>query len=205
MGLYAKYILPRIINFTCSLGPAMRQREKVVPLAQCRVLEVGIGSGLNLPFYDPAKVSRLWGLDPSVEMWNIRDKRRGTLGFDVEFIEGSAEEIPLEVGSIDTVVVTYSFCTIPDVIGSLVDIRCVLRPGGEFPFCEHGAASDESIRKWQNRLTTLWKRMGGGCHLNRPIALLLERGGFQIRNMETMYLPGWKPVSFNYWGTAVPT
>jgi len=203
MGLYVKYVLPKVVNFTCGTKPVMRQREKVVPLARGKVLELGIGSGLNLPFYDPAKVSHVWGLDPSAETWRIGQRRRGALGFDVEFIEGSAEKIPLDSGSADTVVVTYALCTIPDVARSLADIRRVLRPDGELIFCEHGAAPDENVRRWQDRLNPLWKRLGGGCNLNRQIPLLLEQGGFTIRTMDTMYIPGWKPVCFNYWGTAV--
>lgn len=203
MGVYAKYILPKIVHFTCSMTPIMRQREKVVPLATGRVLEVGIGSGLNLPFYDPNKVSHVWGLDPFAEMWNIREKQASALGFRVEFIEGSAEEIPLDTGSADTVVITYTLCTIPDVFPSLGEIRRVLRLGGKLVFCEHGAAPDASVRRWQDRLNPLWKRLGGGCNLNRPIPLLLEQGGFKIRSMDTMYIPGWKPASFNYWGSAV--
>jgi len=203
VGLYAKYVIPRIVNFTCRAKPITRQRAKVVPLANGRVLELGIGSGLNLPFYDRAKVSHVWGLDPSAETWRIGQRQRSTLGFDVEFIEGSAEKIPLDSGSADTVVVTYTLCTIPDVARCLADIRRVLRPEGELIFCEHGAAPDESVRRWQNRLNPLWRRIGGGCNLNREIPLLLEQAGFTIRTLETMYIPGWRPACFNYWGTAV--
>ena len=203
MGIYSRHILPKVVHFTCSLKPTMRQREKVVPLAKGRVLEIGIGSGLNLRFYDPAKVDRLWGLDPSVEMWNIA-KKRAPSTVEIEFIESSADAIPLDRGDIDTVVITYTLCTIPDAVRSLVDIRRVLRPDGTLLFCEHGAAPDENVRRWQDRLNPIWNRFGGGCNLNRPIPTLLEQGGFKMRNLETMYLPGWKPASFNYWGAAVP-
>jgi len=203
MGFYARRILPRIVHFTCSMKPAMRQREKVVPLARGRVLEIGIGSGLNLPFYDPNRVSCLWGLDPSAETWNYGRKARVEPGFHVEFVEGSAEAIPLDAGSVDTVVITYTLCTIPDAVRAVEEVRRVLRTGGELLFCEHGAAPDESVRKWQDRLNPLWSLVGGGCNMNRPIPVLLERGGMRIRNMDTMYLPGWKPASFNYWGAAV--
>jgi len=204
MGIYDKYILPKVVHFTCSLKPNMRQREKVVPLARGRVLEVGVGSGLNFPFYDPNKVTRVWGLDPSVEMLEIAEQSVESLKFDVEFIDRPADEIPLEDGSADTVLVTYSLCTIPETDPALREMARVLKTGGELIFCEHGIAPDASVRRWQERLNPLWKRFGGGCNLNRPIPELIEAGGFRIKDMETMYVPGWRPASFNYWGSAVP-
>jgi SAM-dependent methyltransferase len=157
-----------------------------VPLAEGRVLEVGIGSGLNLPFYAPGKVRHLWGLDPSKEVWAL-----------------AAEEIPLDDNSADTVLVTYTLCTISGILAALGEMRRVLKQGGRLIFCEHGAAPDEGVRRWQNRLNPIWKRVAGGCNLNLPIPSVLERAGFKIREMDTMYLPGWKPVCFNYWGTAI--
>lgn len=204
MGLYSRYILPRVIHFTCGLKPNMRQREKVVPRARGRVLEIGIGSGLNLPYYDSAKVSKVWGLDPSPEMTQMARRIAGSLPFEVEFIGVPGDEIPLEDNSVDTVVVTYTLCTIPDTTPALRQMSRVLRPGGELIFCEHGAAPDASVRRWQDRLNPIWKRLGGGCNLNRPIPTLIEAGGFQIKSLDTMYIPGWRPASFNYWGTAVP-
>jgi SAM-dependent methyltransferase len=202
-GLYARHVLPRLVSFACSRPPTMRQREKIVPRARGRVLEVGIGPGLNLPFYDPARVRRLWGLDPSVEMTARADGRRRDVDFEVELIEGRAEEIPLEDASVDTILATYTLCTIADVVTALSSMRRVLHPRGELLFCEHGAAPDTSVRRWQNRLNPLWRRLGGGCNLNRPIPALLERGGFRIREMDARYLPGWRPGSFNYLGAAV--
>lgn len=204
MGLYSRHILPRVIHFTCGLKPNMRQREKVVPHARGRVLEVGIGSGLNLPFYDPANVSKVWGLDPAPEMTRIAEKAAHSLPFEVEFIGLPGDEIPLEDCSVDTVVVTYTLCTIPDTSAALRQMRRVLRPGGELLFCEHGAAPDARVRRWQDRLNPLWKRVGGGCNLNRPIPALIEAGGFRIKSLDTMYIPGWRPASFNFWGIAVP-
>lgn len=204
MGLYSRYILPKVVHFTCGLKPSMRQREKVVPRARGRVLEVGIGSGLNLPFYDPAKVTKVWGLDPSLEMTRMAERIAGAVRFDVEFISLPGDEIPLADDSVDTVLVTYTLCTIPETILALRQMRRVLRSDGELIFCEHGAAPDANVRRWQNRLTPLWRRLGGGCHLNRPIPALIEAGGFRITSLDTMYIPGWRPASFNYWGTAVP-
>ena len=203
MGLYERFLLPKVVNFTCSMKPNMRQRAKVVPLASGSVLEVGFGSGLNLPFYDSTKVQRVWALDPSAEMWAIAEGRvRGT-GFPVEFLKAPAEQIPLANESADTVLVTYTLCTLPDVRRALGEMARVLKPGGELVFCEHGAAPDESVRRWQNRLNPVWKALGGGCNLNRPIPSLIEEAGFRMRELSSMYIPGWKPASFNYWGCAL--
>jgi len=184
----------------------MRQRDKVVPLAQGSVLEVGLGSGLNLPYYDVSKVSKLWGLEPSPEMIRMAKKRARSVDFEVEFIDLPGEAIPLETDSIDTVLVTYTLCTIFDVDRAIQEMARVLKPSGELVFCEHGAAPDASVRRWQNRINPLWKCVGGGCHLNRDIPTLIEQGGFRINEMEAMYIPGWRPASYNYWGTAtLPT
>lgn len=204
MGLYDKYILPKVVHFTCAQKPNMRQREKVVPRVHGRVLEIGVGSGLNFPFYDTEKVTKLWGLDPSDEMLRMAERRAGSLPFEVEFITESAEAIPLEDDSADTVLVTYSLCTIPQTTPALQEMRRVLEPGGELIFCEHGAAPDPGVRRWQDRLNPIWKWFGGGCNLNRPIPALIEQNGFQIKALEAMYIPGWRPASFNYWGAAVP-
>lgn len=204
MGLYDKYILPRVIHFVCGLKPTMRQRQKVVPLARGRVLEVGIGSGLNLPFYDASNVSKVWGLDPSAEMTQIATQAADSVPFEVEILGLPGDEIPLDDKSVDTALVTYTLCTIPETTAALQQVRRVLRPGGELIFCEHGAAPDAGVRRWQDRLNPMWKRLGGGCNLNRSIPTLIEAGGFQIKNLESMYIPGWRPASFNYWGVAVP-
>lgn len=203
MGLYGKYILPHITEFLCSGKPIRYQRKKVVPLAKGRVLEIGIGSGLNLQFYDSSNVEYIWGLDPSAEMRKLAEKRVKNIQFEVEFIGLSGDEIPLESNSVNTVLVTYTLCTIPDVAQALSEMSRVLMPGGELIFCEHGLAPDEDVRRWQNRINPIWKRMGGGCNLNRPIPNLIEQGGFKINSIETMYIPGWKPACFNYWGSAV--
>lgn len=204
MGLYSKYVLPSLVHMACSAKPSMRQREKVVPLAEGRVLEIGIGSGLNLPYYDASKVTRLWGLDPSPELTKRARVAAGSVDFDVEFIDLPGDQIPLDRGSVDTVLVTYTLCTIPETESALVEMSRVLKVGGRLIFCEHGQAPDASVRRWQDRLNPIWRRLGGGCNLNRPIPALIEGGGFRIRDLETMYIPGWRPGSFNYWGTATP-
>lgn len=204
MGLYSRYVLPQLIHCTCGLKPMARQRQKVVPQAHGRVLEVGIGSGLNLPFYEASKVEKVWGLDPAPEMTRMAQEAAKSVPFEVEILGLPGEQIPLDDASVDSVVITYTLCTIPDGLAALDQIRRVLKPGGELIFCEHGAAPDDSVLRWQNRVNPVWKLLAGGCHLNRAIPKLLEDGGFEIRHLETMYLPGWRPASFNYWGTAVP-
>lgn len=205
MNLYDRFILPRVVHFTCSRNPNMRQRAKIVPAASGEVLEVGFGSGLNLPFYNSTMVRHLWALDPSQEMWALAQQKAQRAPFPVEFLKASAEDVPLADGSVDTVVITYTLCTVPDVPRALAQVARVLRADGRLLFCEHGLAPDERTRRWQNRLNPLWKRLGGGCHLNRDIPALLRGGGFQAIEISTMYIPGWRPASFNYWGKAIPS
>lgn len=203
MGFYDKHILPHFINCACAAKPIMKQREKVVPLARGTVLEIGIGTGLNLPFYDAGKVTRLIGLDPSEASWELARKRAANLEFGVEFIGLPGEEIPLEDASVDTVLVTFALCTIPDPVSALHGMARVLRPGGHLLFCEHGRAPDPRVRAWQDRLNPLWRKMAGGCHLNRDIPQLLSAGGFSASALHTGYLPGTpRFAGFNYWGSA---
>ena len=202
MSLYARHILPRLIDFTCGLKPTMRQRAKLVPQARGRVLEMGVGSGLNLPYYVAARVTQLHALDPSPELWRLAAERVDRARIAVEYLEAGAEAVPLGDRSVDTVVITYTLCTLPDVAGALAEARRVLRPGGRLLFCEHGAAPDHGVRRWQNRLNPAWRRLAGGCHLNRDAPALIEQAGFRITALDSMYLPGWRPASFNVWGSA---
>ena len=202
MGFYDKYLLPRLVHLTCGLNPAMKQRQKVVPLAVGDVLEIGIGSGLNIPYYDRDRVRLLWGLDPSPELWSIARRNAAEFHLEAEYIESGAESIPLENDTADTVVMTYTLCTIPDPRRALDEIRRVLKPNGKLLFCEHGRAPDMDVERWQNRLNPLWSKLAGGCNLNRPIPDLLEQAGFRSADLQTMYIPGWKPACFNYWGSA---
>jgi len=203
MGLYDRYILPPLINLACSSKPNMKQREKVVPLAEGEVLEIGMGSGLNLPFYDTRKVRKLWGLEPSEGMRKLARKKLLGSELEVEMIDLPGEEIPLDANSVDTVVVTYTLCTIPDPQRALRGAQRVLRPGGKLLFCEHGVAPDEDVRRWQDRLNPIWRRFSGGCDINRDIPALLESSSFRIVVDERMYIPGVKIASYNYWGRAV--
>jgi len=202
MNVYDEYCLPHLIHCACGLKVIQRQREKVVPLADGRVLEVGMGSALNIPFYDPDKVEFVWGLEPSRAMRKKARKNLSRAPFDVRLLDLPGEEIPLDDDSVDTVLLTYTLCTIPDWRSAMQQMRRVLRPGGKLIFCEHGVAPDEQVRKWQDRVNPLWKKIAGGCNLNRPIPEYIEAGGFSIQSLETGYLPGPKFAAFNYWGVA---
>lgn len=203
MGLYEKYLLPPLLTKVMSAKPITYQRKKVVPLAEGRVLEIGIGAGHNIPFYNRAKVSSVIGLEPSHAMRVRAEAGAKEAGLPVEFIELEAEAIPLADKSVDTVLVTYTLCTIPDALAALSGMGRVLKPGGKLIFCEHGKAPDEGVRKWQSRIEPVWRRIAGGCHLTRDIPHLLHEGGFSIDKMETMYLPSTpRFAGFNYWGVA---
>jgi ubiquinone/menaquinone biosynthesis C-methylase UbiE len=203
MGLYDHYILPRLLNAAMSAKPIRYQRKKVVPRAEGRVLEVGFGAGHNLPFYDAAKVTHLWALEPSSEMRERAAERVAESPLEIEFIDLPGEQIPLEAEAADTILITYTLCTIPDVMTALGEMRRVLKPSGRMIFCEHGEAPDENVRRWQRRLTPAWKAIGGGCHVGRPIPKLIADSGFEVEDMQTMYLPGTpRFAGFNYWGQA---
>jgi ubiquinone/menaquinone biosynthesis C-methylase UbiE len=203
MGFYSRHVLPRLLNGAMSAKPIRYQRKKVVPRAEGRVLEVGFGAGHNLPYYDASKVSHIWALEPAKEM---RDRARENVAaspIPLEFLDLPGEQIPLENEAADTVLITYTLCTIPDVMAALGQMRRVLKSSGRMIFCEHGEAPDEDVRKWQRRLTPAWKVIGGGCHVGRPIPKMIADGGFRIDDMQTMYLPGTpRFAGFNYWGSA---
>jgi ubiquinone/menaquinone biosynthesis C-methylase UbiE len=204
MGLYDRYILPVVLNAAMSTKPIRYQRKKVVPRAQGRVLEIGFGAGHNLPFYDASKVTHLWALEPSKEMRERAAERVSQSSIPLEFLDLPSEEIPLGNEEADTILITYTLCTIPDVTKALGEMRRVLKSGGKMIFCEHGEAPDADVRKWQERLTPAWKFIGGGCHVGRPIPKMIIDSGFRIEGMETMYLPGTpRFAGFNYWGDAV--
>ena len=202
-GFYARYILPRCLDKACAIGPIEKQRAKIVPLAKGDVLEIGIGSGLNLPHYDASKVTSITGVDPDDHIWARSKTRRGAVSFPVHRIGLSGEDIPRDSNSADTVVVTYSLCTIPDPVAALKEMRRILKPGGEILFCEHGQAPDQKISKWQNRMDPFWSKIAGGCHSGRDIPALIQRAGLKIIELQHMYIPGPKVLSYNYWGRAL--
>jgi ubiquinone/menaquinone biosynthesis C-methylase UbiE len=203
LGFYDKYILPKFLNCACGSKPINYQRDKIVPLAKGVVLDIGIGSGLNIPFYNKSNIDCLYGLDPSEELLKIAKSVAKKNELKVEFLECGAEAIPLPDQSIDTVLVTYTMCTIPDIKLSNSEIMRVLKPEGRLLFCEHGLAPDKNIAKWQNRINPIWSKIAGGCNLNRDIPKLITSSGFKISNMEEMYLPSTpKFAGYNYWGVA---
>ena len=203
MGFYQHHILPHLINLAMRQKNLAAYRGRVIAAAEGNVLEVGIGSGLNLPFYS-ANVGTVIGLDPSPDLLAMARRARAPLSLHVEFIEGSAESIPVQSASVDTVVTTWTLCSIPNPSQALGEMRRVLKPGGRLVFVEHGRAPDANVRWWQDRLTPAWKRIGGGCHLNRAIGSLIAGAGFQFGRFETGYMRGPKPMTFMYEGSARP-
>ena len=202
MSFYAKYVLPRLIDVAMRNPETARLRAEWIPKARGQVLEVGIGSGLNLPFYSP-EVERVYGVDPSVELGRLARSRAVASATKVEFLLQSAEQpLPLANASIDTVVLTWTLCSISNAQNALQEMKRVLKPAGRLIFLEHGRAPDPGVVRWQDRLTPFWKRIAGGCHLNRKIDQLITEAGFQITELSTGYLPGPRPMTYTYQGFA---
>jgi ubiquinone/menaquinone biosynthesis C-methylase UbiE len=204
VGFYAHHILPRITDLAMRNKESARLRAVWIPRARGEVLEVGIGSGLNLSFYS-SEVQRVYGVDPSIELQRKARQRAADSPTKVEFLSQSAEApLPLTRASIDTVVVTWTLCSIPNAAQALQEMKRVLKSNGHLIFLEHGRAPDPGVVAWQDRLTPLWKRIGGGCHLNRKIDDLITAAGFQIVELRTGYLPGPRPMTYTYQGFARP-
>lgn len=204
-SLYDRFILPRLLKAACSASPMMRQRGKVVPKAAGRVLELGIGLGLNLSFYDPDKVSSLTGVDPAPELRAaaLAAPRDPRLIVDVQ--DGTAEALPFEDASFDTVVCTFTLCSVHTPAAALAEARRVLKPNGRLLFCEHGLAPDGDIAKWQHRIEPVWKAIAGGCHLTRPVGGAIAAAGFTLEQVDSMYVPKTpKIAAWNEWGVAAP-
>jgi ubiquinone/menaquinone biosynthesis C-methylase UbiE len=189
MGFYQHHLLPRLIDCACGLPRVAAQRRKLVPLARGEVLELGIGSGRNLPFYDTGQVRRLIGIDPSCELLERAGARASACGFPVELLRADAQALPLPAQSVDDVVVTYTLCSIAAVEQALAEARRVLKPRGRLLFCEHGLAPDAAVQRWQRTLAPLWQRLAGGCHLQRDAPQLLQRCGFRVDQLDAFYLP----------------
>ena len=202
MGFYSRHILPCCLDMACGTKPITKQREKVVPHATGVVLEIGIGSGQNLPHYDAANVSKIIGVDPDDHIWKRSEARRTDCPIEIERIGLSGEEIPLDSNMADTVVCTYTLCTIPDPVKALHEMRRILKPGGQILFSEHGMAPDAKVAKWQSRIDPIWKKIAGGCHSGRDIPDLFKQADLKIDKLDQMYIPGPKALSYNYWGSA---
>ena len=203
-NFYDQHICPHMIDFFMNMNIIKKQRLKVIPNAKGKVLEVGIGSGLNLEFYDQNKVSKIYALDPHPKLEKMTRKRADKQGIEIEFFPVMAEKIPLEDHFFDTIVCTYTLCSIEDPIKALKEMKRVLKPAGQYIFSEHGLAPEENVIRWQNRLNPIQNLIGGGCNLNRDIPKLIEDGGYKIGELNKGYIPGPKFISYHYWGHSVP-
>jgi ubiquinone/menaquinone biosynthesis C-methylase UbiE len=202
VGFYSDFVLPRLCDLAMRNKRLLPYRERVIGAAEGRVLEIGIGSGLNLPFY--RHVREVIGLEPAPRLIAMARRTAASATTPLTFIEGSAAAMPIDDRSIDTVVTTWTLCTIPDAALALQEIHRVLKPSGKLLFVEHGLSPDASVRAWQNWLTPPWKRISGACHLNRPIRSIIENAEFSFERLETGYMPGPKAMAFLYEGSARP-
>ena len=201
--LYERHVLPKVLDACCSTKPVNYQRNKIVPHAKGKILEIGIGSGINIPFYNKANVEKIYGLDPSEELNHIAQKKAINNNLEIDFLLNGAEEIPLPSNSMDTILITYTLCTIQDLESSLKEIKRVMKDDGVMLFCEHGIAPDANVMRWQNRVNPLWGKLFGGCNINRNIPEIIQSSGFTLNSLDQMYLPSTpKIVGYNYWGKA---
>ena len=203
MSLYEKYFLPKLLDFCCGMEGFQNKRSQIVPLAHGRILEIGIGSGLNFDHYNFDKIEEIIGVDPAVSSVAMARSRASQYNSKISFIESSAESIDLPSNTFDCVVIGYSLCTIPDPLKALAEARRLMKPEGSLFFMEHGLAPEQSIQKWQHRLTPGWKKIGGGCNLNRDIENLISTSGFQFKSLSKKYIKGPKIAAFQYYGEAV--
>jgi ubiquinone/menaquinone biosynthesis C-methylase UbiE len=202
-SFYDRHIMPRLITCCCSASTIAKQREKVVPRAAGKVLEIGVGGGLNLAFYDPRAVSELTGIDPSAELRQRASDAPRPEGLNVDIREGAAEALPFEDASFDCIVCTFTLCTVKTPAKALSEAKRVLKPGGRYLFCEHGLAPDAGVARWQRRVEPIWRPLGGGCHLTRPITSAIEAAGFAVAERQSMYLPSTPRIfGWNEWGEA---
>ena len=198
-----RHIVPRLIKCACSQGQIMKVRSKVVPLAAGEVLELGCGGGINMEFYDPARVTRLAGIDPSPKLLEMTRAAAAERGIAADIQGGVGEAMPFADASFDTVVTTFTLCSVADQAAVLSEIRRVLRPGGTALFLEHGAAPDAGVAKWQRRIEPIWKRIGGNCHLTRPITRSYEAAGFAVDKLGEGFMPkSPRPMAWVEYGTA---
>ncbi|MAD00772.1 MULTISPECIES: class I SAM-dependent methyltransferase [Pseudomonas] len=203
MGLYDKYVLPRLIDTACGMGDVMKRRAALIPQAQGDVLEIGIGTGLNLAYYDKTRVTRITGVDPAAQMQALARQRSLDIGIPVDMVAVDVRGIHADAGRFDTIVMTFTLCSIEDPIPALREMKRVLGDGGRLLFCEHGLAPEQGVKAWQHCLTPWWKPLAGGCHLNRDIPALIQEAGFVIERLDTGYIKGPRPMTFLYEGVAI--
>ena len=201
---YETKVVPKLLTILCNTKPNHYQRQKIVPLATGDVVEIGVGPGLNLQYYNTTNVNKVIGIDPSDELNKIAKKNANKVNLDIEFNLSSAESIDLPTSSVDSVVCTFSLCSIPDPKKALNEIYRILKPGGKYFFCEHGISPDFFTKVFQNVTNIFYPKLSGGCHANRDIPKLITDSGLKIDEKDTMYLPGSvKFLGFNYWGVAI--
>ena len=202
MSLYEKYVIPELIQFVCGRKQFVQQRQSILPHARGNVLEIGMGAGANLPFYAQDKVKHIFGLEPSYRLQEKARELGNSIDSEIEFINNGAEDIPLENNSVDTAVITFTMCSIMQIQQAMEETRRVLKADGQLLFCEHGLAPEASVQRWQNRLNPIWKKLAGGCHLNRDIPSIIEQAGFQIEEIDQEYMQGPRPFSYIFKGIA---
>jgi len=202
MGAYERYVLPRVINQLCGAKSLHQLRRRVCSGLAGDVIEIGFGSGLNVPFY-PAAVTAVAAVEPSDLSWKLARDRVAAAAAPVSRSGLDGQSLPFDDGSFDVALSTWTLCTIPDVTAALKEVRRVLRPGGQLHFLEHGLAPDERVRRWQRRLDPLQQRIAGGCHFTRPIADLVTAAGFTITELDVFYEPGPKVAGADSLGTAI--
>ena len=201
MDFYERWILPPILDLVMRRKDLTKYRRAAVAAARGRVLEIGVGSGLNFPLYGK-QVEFVYGIDPSPRLLSIARRRAAASGMPVELLLGSATAIPLADNAVDTVVMTWTLCSIPDPLAALREIRRVLKPDGNLCFVEHGLSPEPSVERWQHRITPIWRRMAGGCHLDRKMDDLIRLAGFNLTDLQVEYAPGPRAMSYMYQGCA---
>lgn len=202
-SFYQRRILPKLLTCACSSPPVMKQRAKIVPLAAGKVLELGVGMGLNLSYYDGDKVESVTGVDPAPELRALAMAAPRDPRFELSVRDGTAEALPFEDASFDCVVCTFTLCSVQTPPKALAEARRVLKPGGRFLYCEHGLAPDAGVARWQRRIEPVWKAIAGGCHLTRPITTAVEAAGFKVGRRDSMYIPGTpRFAGWSEWGEA---
>ncbi len=202
MSFYNRHIMPHLLSCACGLKPIAKQREKIIPHAFGDVVEIGIGAGHNLPFYDQDKINSLTGIDPDDYIWKRSAKRRKEFHKPLKRLGLSGERIPLPDCSADTVVVTYSLCSIQNPVAALLEMRRLLKPKAKILFCEHGKSPDKKVQKWQKRIDPFWQKIAGGCHTGRDIPELFKQAGLEITGLQQGYISSPKILAYNYWGQA---
>ncbi len=200
MGIYSRYIGPRLVTCLCGQNDIALERQKVVPQAQGIVLEIGIGPGLNLQYYNPDHVTQVIGVDPSRSFLALGADRHASSRVPLKIVEAPAEDLPIADALIDTAVITYTLCSVDDPFAVLREVKRVLKPGGRALFLEHGLSTDAPVAAWQQRINPIWRRLAVGCNLNRPVTQLFEDTGFRVTKAEHYYLEG-KPKAVGYIST----